>query len=89
MLLITVQCDCVLCDKLGANGSSIAVRLYAVAPGGDEGNMSLTKINQYTSDSEDGMEDYIKGDWTSAVKKLSAVVSSRAVCCWCERSAFF
>ena len=66
-------CDRVLCDKLGANGNSIPVRLYAVAPGGDEGNMDLTKINQYTSDSEAGMEDYINGDWSSAVKKLQAV----------------
>ena len=68
--------DRVLCDKLGPDGKSIPVRLYAVAPGGDEGNRSISKKNAYSSDSEDGMEDYINGDWPSAIKKLSATLDS-------------
>jgi hypothetical protein len=53
--------DRVLCDKLGPDGQAIPVRLYAVAPGGDEGDRTTSKKNAYSSDSEDGMEDYING----------------------------
>ena len=56
--------DRVLCDKLGADGKAVPVRLYAVAGGADEGNRTLSKRNAYTSDLEDGMEDYINGTWT-------------------------
>lgn len=53
--------DRVLCDKLGPNGDAVPMRIYAVAPGGDEGNRDLPKKNSYTSESEDGMDDYING----------------------------
>ena len=36
----------VLCAKLGDGGKSIPVRLYAVAPGEDEGDFALLKKNQ-------------------------------------------
>ena len=56
--------DRVLCDKLGPDGQAIPVRLYAVAPGGDEGDRTISKKNAYSSDAEDGMEDYINGAFT-------------------------
>jgi hypothetical protein len=45
--------------------------LYALAPGGDEGNMELTKKNEYSHRSEQGLEAYIGGDWPTALKVLS------------------
>jgi hypothetical protein len=63
--------DCVMCAKLGPKGSAIAVRLYALAPGGDEGDFKMKKKNQYTNDSEVGMEAYIAGDWPLAIQTLS------------------
>jgi hypothetical protein len=66
--------DRVLCEKLGADGKAVPVRLYAVAGGADEGNRTLSKKNAYTSDLEDGMEDYINGACTQMTRSVSVSV---------------
>jgi hypothetical protein len=38
--------------RFSQGGDAIPVRLWAVAPGADEGNMELDKKNSYTADSE-------------------------------------
>lgn len=54
--------DVVLCAKLGIKGASIPIRLYAVAPGVEEGDYTQAHKNEYTATSESAMNAYIDGD---------------------------
>ena len=62
--------DRVLCEKLGPKGASVAVTLYAVAPGHDEHHFHEPKINTYSCQCEVGMKAYIDGEWARAAAVL-------------------
>jgi hypothetical protein len=54
--------DVVLCHKMGGPGTntelgaSIPIRLYAVSPGIEEGDYLVDQKNQYTMESEAGLD---------------------------------
>eukprot|EP01052_Picozoa_sp_SAG31_P065581 SAG31_NODE_24407_length_482_cov_0.812010_1_plen_116_part_10 len=68
--------DCVLCEKLGPRPEcgAIPVRLYAVAPGIEEGDYTQPMKNMYTAASGAAVSAYIAGDWGTACSGMTELL---------------